>query len=49
MRRHACGYKLANGGTDTRTIQPYHGHRSIQHTVKYAALAPELFNNLWRD
>jgi len=49
MLRHACGYKLANDGTDTRTIQAYLGHRSIQHTVKYTALAPSRFNKLWRD
>ena len=47
--RHACGYKLANDGTDTRTIQAYLGHRSIQHTVRYTALAPDRFNGLWRD
>jgi type 1 fimbriae regulatory protein FimB/type 1 fimbriae regulatory protein FimE len=47
--RHACGYKLANDGTDTRTIQAYLGHRSIQHTVRYTALAAGRFNGLWRD
>ena len=26
MLRHACGYKLANEGVDTRTIQGYLGH-----------------------
>jgi site-specific recombinase XerD len=35
MLRHSCGYKLANDGVDTRTIQGYLGHRSIQHTVRY--------------
>jgi hypothetical protein len=30
MLRHACGYKLANDGTDTRTIQAYLGHRSYE-------------------
>jgi site-specific recombinase XerD len=30
MLRHACGYALANKGTDTRTLQAYLGHRSIQ-------------------
>ena len=30
MLRHACGYKLAN---DTRAIQDWLGHRSIQHRV----------------
>lgn len=27
MLRHACGYKLANDGHDTRAIQHYLGHR----------------------
>jgi site-specific recombinase XerD len=27
MLRHACGYKLANDGVDTRTIQAYLGPR----------------------
>jgi site-specific recombinase XerD len=35
MLRHSCGYKLANDGVDTRTIQSYLGHKSIQHTVRY--------------
>jgi hypothetical protein len=34
MLRHACGYKLANDGHDTRAIQAYLGHRNIQHTVR---------------
>jgi site-specific recombinase XerD len=41
MLRHACGYKLANEGVDTRTIQGYLGHKSIQHTVRYTELAPD--------
>jgi len=47
MLRHACGYYLANKNVDTRTIQAYLGHRSIQHTVRYTDLAPGRFNNLW--
>src|SRR5262249_44516752 len=35
MLRHACGYKLANERVDTRTMQGYLGHKSIQHTVRY--------------
>jgi len=35
MLRHACGFKLANDAVDTRTIQAYLGHKSIQHTVRY--------------
>src|SRR5260370_29549395 len=38
MLRHACVYKLANDGVDTRTIQAYLGHKSIQHTVRYTAI-----------
>jgi integrase len=49
MLRHACGYKLANDGIDTRTIQAYLGHRSIQHTVRYTELAPTRFKSLFRD
>lgn len=37
MLRHACGYALADRGTDTRLIQDYLGHRNIQHTVLYTA------------
>jgi type 1 fimbriae regulatory protein FimB/type 1 fimbriae regulatory protein FimE len=40
MLRHACGYKLANEGHDTRAIQAYLGHRNIQNTTRYTALAP---------
>ena len=32
--RHSCGYKLANDGRDTRSIQHYLGHRSIVSTVR---------------
>ena len=43
MLRHACSYKLANEGVDTRTIQGYLGHKSIQHTVRHTELAPTRF------
>ena len=49
MLRHACGFKLANDGIDTRTIQAYLGHKSIQHTVRYTELAPTRFKSLFRD
>jgi integrase len=49
MLRHACGFVLANKGTDTRTLQAYLGHRSIQSTVRYTEMAPGRFKNLWRD
>jgi len=35
MGRMATGYKLANDGHDTRSIQQYLGHRNITHTVRY--------------
>jgi integrase len=49
MLRHACGFKLANEGVDTRTIQAYLGHKAIQHTVRYTELAPTRFKSLFRD
>src|SRR2546428_8707638 len=47
--RHACGYYLASRGHDTRAIQDYLGHRNIQHTVRYTAMAPHRFENFWDD
>ena len=49
MLRHACGYKLANDGVDTRTLQAYLGHTNIQNTVRYTKLAADRFNGLWGD
>ncbi len=49
MLRHACGYKLANDGIDTRSLQAYLGHRNIQSTTRYTALAPDRFKDFWRD
>lgn len=49
MLRHACGYKLAQAGQDTRAIQHYLGHRNIQHTVRYTQLSSERFKNFWQD
>ena len=49
MLRHACGFKLANDGHDTRTIQAFLGHRSIMSTVRYTALTPNRFKNFWKD
>jgi type 1 fimbriae regulatory protein FimE len=47
--RHACGYKLANDGHDTRALQHYLGHKNIQHTVRYTELSPDRFRDFWRD
>ena len=49
MLRHACGYKLANDGQDTRALQHYLGHKNIMHTVRYTELSPERFKNFWED
>jgi site-specific recombinase XerD len=48
MLRHACGYKLANDGHDTRLIQDYLGHKSIMSTVRYTELTATKFKNVWR-
>jgi site-specific recombinase XerD len=48
MLRHGCGYALANAGHDTRAIQDWLGHRSIQHTVRYTELSPTRFRDFWR-
>lgn len=49
MLRHACGFKLANDGQDTRALQHYLGHRNIQHTVRYTELSAKRFNEFWND
>jgi site-specific recombinase XerD len=43
MLRHACGYALANAGHDTRRIQDWLGHGSIQHTTGYTQLSAAPF------
>jgi len=49
MLRHACGYKLANEGHDTRSLQHYLGHKNISHTVRYTEMAPDRFKSFWKD
>jgi type 1 fimbriae regulatory protein FimB/type 1 fimbriae regulatory protein FimE len=49
MLRHGAGYKLANRGVDTRTIQDYMGHSQISSTVIYTALASTKFKDIMRD
>ena len=48
MLRDACGHALANKGMDTRSLQHYLGHASIQHTVRYTELAPARYKGIWR-
>jgi type 1 fimbriae regulatory protein FimB/type 1 fimbriae regulatory protein FimE len=49
MLRHSTGYKLANDGHDTRSLAHYLGHRNLQSTARYTALAPGRFAGFWRD
>jgi len=49
MLRHSTGFKLADDGQDTRAIQHYLGHRNIQYTTIYTQLAPNRFNDFWKD
>ena len=49
MLRHACGFFLANKGTDLRTIQMYLGHANIANTVIYTQLSSGKFRGLWKD
>src|ERR1700738_3142546 len=47
--RHSTGYKLANQGEDTRSLAHYLGHRNLQSTARYTALAPDRFKGFWKD
>jgi type 1 fimbriae regulatory protein FimE len=49
MLRHAWCYKLANDGHDTRSLAHYLGHRNLQSTARYTALAPDRFSKFWPD
>jgi integrase len=49
MLRHSCGFKYANDGKDTRSLQAFLGHRNIQSTVRYTAMAPDRFRGWERD
>lgn len=46
MLRHSTGY---NDGHDTRSLAHYLGHRNLQSTAKYTALAPDRFAKFWQD
>jgi len=35
-------------GQDTRRIQDWRGHRSIQHTTRYTQLSSAPFKDFWR-
>jgi site-specific recombinase XerD len=48
MIRHSTGYALAAKGVDTRRLQHFLGHASITNTVRYTAMSPEPFKDIWR-
>jgi site-specific recombinase XerD len=48
MVRHSTGYALAAKGMDTRRLQHFLGHASITNTVRYTAMSPEPFKDVWR-
>ncbi len=49
MLRHACGYKLANDGHDTRALQEWLGHSNIQNTTRYTELTSRRFKDFWQQ
>jgi site-specific recombinase XerD len=48
MIRHSTGYALAAKGMDPRRLQHFLGHASITNTVRYTAMSPEPFKDIWR-
>jgi len=49
MLRHSTGYALAAKGMDTRRLQHFLGHASITNTVRYTAMSPEPFKDVWQS
>jgi integrase len=47
--RHACGFKLAGDGVDTRGLSHYLGHRSLQSTERYTAQSAARFKDFFKD
>jgi type 1 fimbriae regulatory protein FimB len=45
--RHACGFYLINNGVDVRRAQSFLGHKSIQTTTRYTALAANGFDTFF--
>jgi type 1 fimbriae regulatory protein FimE len=48
MLGNACGYALASKGMDTRRLRHDLGHASIMNAVRYSAMSPEPFRDIWR-
>lgn len=49
MLRHACGYKLAHDGHDTRALQEWLGHSNIRNTTRYTELSSRKFKDFWQQ
>ncbi len=50
MFRHAAGFKAANDGVATRTVQHLLGHKNIAHSVRYTAMsAKPLAKIRWKE
>jgi integrase len=47
--RHSCGFKLANDGRDTRSIQFYLGHSDIRSTCRYTDIVAARFEGFFED
>ena len=47
--RHSYGFKLANNGRDTWSIQFYLEHKNIQNTVPYTQISPNRFKGFWKE
>jgi type 1 fimbriae regulatory protein FimB len=48
LLRHSTGYALAARGIDTRRLQHFPEQASITNTVRYTAVSPEPFKDIWR-
>jgi site-specific recombinase XerD len=48
LLRHSTGYALAAKGMDTRRLPHFLGHASITNTVRYTAMSPAPFKDVWR-
>jgi type 1 fimbriae regulatory protein FimE len=44
-----CSGTQRNDGHDTRSLAHYLGHRNLQSTARYTALAPDRFARFWLD
>ena len=48
LLRHACGYKLANDGHDTRALAAYLGHANLNNVARYTKMSSRRFDGWFR-